>query len=567
MRPLLAILLLVTISATAPAETPYPITADSVYKHIAVLASDSLEGRETGEIGEWKAAQYIISVLQSAGLQPRGEHGSWLQPFEFTRSISPGPKSRLLVNNQELKLGDEYQPLPQSGNLSFSFTDIVPVDYGIVTEDSAYNDYSEKIVAGKVVLIKRFAPDAQANPHVDFDRYSSLSDKIAMAVARKAAAVLFYTPPGQDDTLPVTGVTHVASQAIPVIFLRQAALRRLGLDSTAPALTALAGETELVRVRDTGYNVIGYLPGKSDTAIVLGAHYDHLGWGGAASRYQGAEKMIHYGADDNGSGSAGLLELARYYASRHEQVQHTVLFAAFSGEEKGILGSGYFTRHMTVDSSKIRLMINMDMIGRLKDQENGLAVFGVGTAAEFKPWFDSLKTDSLKLTFREPGTGPSDHTAFYNMGIPVLHFFTGAHEDYHKPADVVEKIDLNGVATVAGMVAAVVDHFDRTPSPLTFQKTKDPDEGKRRASFKVTLGIMPDYTAEVKGVKVDGVSADKPAERAGILKGDVVIKIGSYPIEDIYNYMSALGKFQKGDSARVQLLRGTDTLEVNVVFK
>ncbi|MEW6049458.1 MAG: M28 family peptidase [Candidatus Zixiibacteriota bacterium] len=567
MHKLLLALAIYLVPCLSTAANQYVISTDSIHRHIAILASDSLEGRETGEPGEWKAAQYITRVFGAAGLQPNGDNGTFLQAFEFIKRIDPGPKNRLVLNGQDLKISEEFQPLPQSANGPFSFDQVVDVNYGIVTEDSTYNDYAGKDITGKAVLVRRFAPSAESNPHVDFDKYSSLSDKISSAVNRKAAAILFLTPSDKDDTLPATGATHMAAKDIPIVFIRRAALERLGLNLDSPDIRSVSGETELIRVRDTGYNVLGLVRGRSDTTIVVGAHYDHLGWGGINSRYQGTEKKIHYGADDNGSGSAGLLELSRYFASRKEQLHHSVLFMAFSGEEEGILGSSYFAKHPTINVSRILMMANMDMIGRLRDQESGLAIFGTGTAAEFKSYFDSLKVDSLKLTFREPGTGPSDHTAFYNQGIPVLHFFTGAHEDYHRPEDVVEKIDLNGVATVANLVADVVTHFDGQTASLTFQKTKDPDEGKRRSSFSVTLGIMPDYVAEVKGVKVDGVSPDKPAERAGILKGDVIFRMGSFAIEDIYGYMSALGKFKKGDSTVISLERGTDTLEVTVVFK
>ena len=544
----------------------YDISADSIHKHIAVLASDSLEGREVGEPGEWKAATYLIGEFKSIGLLPKGANGQYLQPFDFIKKINLGPKNKLVIDGKELRLNDEFIPMQQSSNSSFKFSEIVSVGYGIKTEDSSYNDYAGKDVAGKAVLIERFSPKAETNPKVDFTKYESFTDKIAMAINQKAAGIFFVSPQGQDDSLPPTGITHVTPKDIPIIYLKRAGLERLGIKPDSAVLASASGETELIPVQDTGYNVVGYLTGKSDTTIIIGAHYDHLGYGGPASRYTGKERLIHHGADDNGSGTAGLIELARHFATRKENLQHSILFIAFSGEEAGILGSSWYVRHWTIDSSKVRMMLNMDMIGRLRDQENGLAIFGTGTATEFKNYFDSLKVDSVKLTFREPGTGPSDHTAFYNSQIPVLHFFTGAHEDYHKPSDVVEKIDFAGTVRVVNVVANVATHFDQYPHNLTFQRTKDPEEGKRRSQFSVTLGVMPDYVAQVKGLKVDGVSPDKPAERAGIKKGDVIIKLGQLPIDDIYAYMAALGKFKKGDSTTVFLQRGPDTLKLPVVF-
>ena len=230
------------------------------------------------------------------------------------------------------------------------------------------------------------------------------------------------------------------------------------------------------------------------------------------------------------------------------------------------MGSNHNSKHMTIDSSKVRMMINMDMIGRLSEQENGLAIFGTGTCAEFKQYFDSLETDELKLTTKEMGTGPSDHTAYYNRDIPVLHFFTGAHEDYHKPSDIAERIDIGGIATILGLLKRVVNHFDKLESPLEFLRTKDENSDRRRTAFSVTLGVMPDYIAEVAGLTIDGITPDKPAERAGIKKGDTIIKMGKYVIDDIYAYMNALGKFRKGDTTTVMVERGTDTLQLLVDF-
>jgi len=554
--------LIAALACLASPDQLYVFRPEQVAHHIEILASDSLEGREIGTIGEWKAAQYIVSVFKDAGLEPAGSEG-YLQPFEFTKRIDFGKNCRLTINGHSLELGVEYVPLEYSASAQFDFTEIVPVDFGIRTDDSSYDDYTGKNVEGKAVLIKRYAPPAERNPHVDFDRYNTFPDKIRIALEHKAAGIFFVTPVFEDDTLMGFGVLRVSPKDIPIIFVKRRALERLGIPLDSPAIASASGEVELVTVRDTGYNVLGLLPGTSDTTIILGAHYDHLGWGGPASRYTGTERAIHPGADDNASGTAALLELARWFVGGRNR--HPILFAAFSGEEAGVLGSSYYARHWTVDSSKVRLMLNMDMIGRLKDQHNGLAVFGTGTAAEFKPYFDSLKVDSMRLSFLEPGTGPSDHVAFYNSGIPVLHFFTGAHEDYHKPSDTPDKIDYDGLVRVTELAASVVRHFDSLP-PLTFQRTKGTDEGKRRAEYKVTLGIMPDYTTPAKGLAVGGVTPDRPAEKAGIRKGDVVIKLGMIGIEDIYSYMSALSKFNKGDSTTVVVVRAKDTLSLPLVF-
>ena len=570
-RAILALLTVVSMNLApdSSAADTYQINPDSLLKHISVLAADSLEGREVGEPGELKAAEYLRSIFQSSSIEPMGADGGFFQPFDFIKRIDHGEDNRLAVNGVELQLNEEFLPLKHSASTSFSFDEVVDVDYGIKTGDGhgAYDDYDGKEVDGKAVLIRRYAPSSEDNPHIDFDKYSSLTDKVRTAIEHKAAAVLFITPEDQDDTLSTIGSSHVTPKDIPIIFLRRKALEKLGLDITRPALTSLEGETELIKTRDTTRNVVGYLPTDNDTTVIIGAHFDHLGWGTSTSLYRGEEKMIHNGADDNGSGCAALLELARYYSSVRDQLKYSMLFIGFTGEEAGILGSSYFARNMTIDSSKVRMMINLDMIGRLKDQENGLAILGTGTCLEFKAYFDSLQYDDLKLAFKESGTGPSDHTAFYNRKIPVLYFFTGAHSDYHKPSDDVELIDLDGIVKVTDIITDIVGHFDQYDGALTFQKTKDDGSGKRRSQFSVTLGIMPDYIAEVKGLRVDGVIPDRPGERAGLLEGDIVIKMGEFDISDIYDYMNALGKYRKGDSIMVVVERAADTLSLPVVFK
>ena len=564
-----AVVCVIVVQASFAANAPYEITSDSVYQHIAVLASDSLEGREIGEPGEWKAAVYIAKVLQEAGLQPWGNNETYFQDFEFIKRIDFTPNNSLIVNGQPLQLHEEFVPMRQSASAKFDFREIVRVDYGIkVPEDEGtYDDYAGKEVEGKAVLIKRYSPSADDNPHIDFGKYESLTDKIQTAIEHNVAGIFIITPENQDDTLATVGPSYIHMKEVPIVFIRRKGLERLGLNLARPEITSIQGETELTKTRDSGYNVVASLPAANDTTVIIGAHYDHLGWGSTGSRYMGEEKLVHNGADDNASGVAALLELARYYADRRDELKYSLIFVAFSGEESGILGSNTFAKGTTVDSGKVRMMLNMDMIGRLKDQENGLAIFGTGTCAEFKSFFDSLTTDSVKLTLKESGTGPSDHTPFYNRKIPVLHFFTGAHDDYHKPSDDVDKIDTKGIVRVADIVSEVVDYFDKYPGQLTFQKTKDSSEGKRRSQFSVTLGIMPDYIAEVRGLKVDGVSPDRPGDKAGLREGDVIIKMGDIIVNDIYDYMSALGKFRKGDSIVVDVERGTDTLNLDVVFQ
>jgi hypothetical protein len=560
------ILLIIIVSYCSA--NSYEISSDSIFKHISILADDSLEGRQVGEIGEYKAGLYIQNFFQTNGLQPMGTEG-YFQAYDFIKSIDLGQKNHLIVNGIELSINEEFRPMKQSGSMKFEFSEIINVDYGIKTGDdsNAYNDYQGFDVEGKAVLIKRYAPSSEDNPHIDFEKYSSLSSKISTAIDHNAACVIFITPAEHDDTMKTLTPAHIYPKEIPIIYLRRKALERLELDLNNPALKSLTGEIELVRTRDTAQNVIGFLDNNNDTTIIIGAHYDHLGWGGPSSLYTGQEKQIHNGADDNASGVSAMLELARYYSNNKDKLNYSILFLAISGEEAGLLGANNFAKNMTIDSSKVRMMINMDMIGRLKDQKNGLAILGTGTCEEFKSYFDSLKYEDIKLSLKESGTGPSDHTIFYNRGIPVLHLFTGAHNDYHKPSDDADKIDSEGILKVTKFVRQLVEHFDSLGDQLTFTKTKDPDSGKRRAQYSVTLGIMPDYVAEVKGLQVDGVVDDRPGQRAGIIEGDIIIKMGEITINDIYDYMNALGKFRKGDTTSVVVSRNQEEVELTVIFE
>jgi hypothetical protein len=313
------------------------------------------------------------------------------------------------------------------------------------------------------------------------------------------------------------------------------------------------------------YNLVGYIDNNAATTVVIGAHYDHLGLGNQGSSLDAnPQNKIHNGADDNASGVAGVIELARHFQTNKIKESTNFLFLCFSGEELGLYGSKYFTENPTIDLSKVTYMINMDMIGRLDLATKSVAVSGTGTSAVWETLLKSLATDKLQIKTDSAGVGPSDHTSFYLKNIPVLHFFTGSHIDYHKPSDDVEKINFEGEKEILQLIIKLIEKLDKQPK-LAFLPTKNKSMGSAR-SFKVTMGVMPSYTSSEEGLKVDGVSDGKPAQKAGILTGDLIIQIGTYPIKDIQNYMDALGKFEKGQVAPVKVKRGTEILELNVTF-
>ncbi|MFD1062637.1 M28 family peptidase [Winogradskyella litorisediminis] len=315
----------------------------------------------------------------------------------------------------------------------------------------------------------------------------------------------------------------------------------------------------------TGRNVIGFIDNNAENNIVIGAHYDHLGFGGEGSLYREKDKAVHNGADDNASGVAVMLNLADRLKLRNETAEtkdnNNYLFMAFSGEEMGLLGSNYFSKNPTIDTKSINYMINMDMVGRMK-ADSTLAVYGVGTSPMFKQTLKA-NNEKFKLVENESGVGPSDHTSFYLIDIPVLHFFTGQHEDYHKPGDDSEKLNYGGMNLISDYIFTIITDLNDN-GKLAFRKTKNESEEVPR--FKVGLGVVPDYLFDGKGMRIDGTREDTPASNAGLQKGDIVIKLGDADVTDMMSYMKALSTFEKGDETSISVKRGEDIIETTVKF-
>jgi hypothetical protein len=315
----------------------------------------------------------------------------------------------------------------------------------------------------------------------------------------------------------------------------------------------------------TGHNVIGFLDNKAENTIVIGAHYDHLGFGGEGSLYRGEEKAIHNGADDNASGVAVMLNLASRLKIKNDTAQvkdnNNYLFMAFSGEEMGLLGSNYFSKNPTIDGASINYMINMDMVGKLK-ADSTLAIYGTGTSPILKQTLNA-NNESFKLVTNESGVGPSDHTSFYLIDVPVLHFFTGQHEDYHKPSDDTEKLNYEGMYYISDYIASIIADLNDN-GELAFRKTKNESDSAPR--FKVGLGVVPDYLFDGKGMRIDGTREDTPAFRSGLQKGDIVVKLGDSLVTDMMSYMRALSVFEKGDQADITVERKEATIDTVVSF-
>ena len=312
--------------------------------------------------------------------------------------------------------------------------------------------------------------------------------------------------------------------------------------------------------RIVGRNVVGFIDHRAKTTVVIGAHYDHLGYGSHGSLHAG-EPEIHNGADDNASGIAVMLQLAEQLRSGPKS--NNYLFIAFSGEERGLWGSNYFTKEPTLQLENVNYMINMDMVGRL-NEENTLAINGTGTSPVWNDVLESLSNGRFKLVLSESGVGPSDHTSFYLKDIPVLHFFTGQHDDYHKPSDDADKVNYEGMEQIGIYISALISNLD-DDGKLKFTKTKDPDPSSS-PRFSVTLGVVPDYLFDGEGMRISGVKEGRTADIAGMLEGDIVIKMGKIEVTDMQSYMEGLASFKKGDKTTVVVKRGEKTLKKTVKF-
>ncbi len=537
-----------------------PLTNDQIKAklkmHISTMASDEFEGREAGTEGEKKASDYISKEFKKIGLSKKGTN-AYLQEFSFTEGARLGTSNQLIVNINRYTLNDDFYPLPYSSNGVITGY-VVRVGHGIVDDQLRRNDYlGTGNINKKIFVIESGTPDGN-NPHGKFGDGTDLRKKIDIAIAKGALAVIFINSDSTQDDPKADWKFRISPSSIPVMFAKGQAAKVLK-DSVVTNCTL---GTEIEKIERKGHNVIGCIDNGAAHTIVIGAHYDHLGYGDEGSLYRG-EKAIHNGADDNASGTAALIELARYVKVSGLK-KNNYLFIAFSGEEKGLLGSNYFVKHPTIDLKSVSYMLNMDMVGRLKPDEKVLIINGSGTTARWKTLLDSVSVDNIKLKETESGVGPSDHTSFYLQDIPVLHFFSGTHSDYHKPSDDEDKINYEGAVSITVIIKNILQKTD-SPEKLIFSKTNDSDN-EDAPKFKVTLGVVPDYAFEGEGMRIDGVTDDRPASKAGLEPGDIVIQLGEYKVLDMMSYMKALSKFSKGETTKVKVLRNHQELEKDITF-
>jgi aminopeptidase YwaD len=513
---------------------------------ISYLSNDKLEGRRSGTSGETLASDYIIAAFSKTGLKPLGDSGTWRQQFEIYdgRDIS---RTRFTINNILLALNSEYIPL------SFSASGKVDGSPAIALQESGSPWFYD---------LKEVVEASSSNPHFDMDKV--LREKTRLFAGKGASAVIFYNSSKTDDGIIFDPAEGIKPEKIPALYVTRAGRKKYLKDISQTLDVEI--DVEMEEKKRWGHNVVGWLDNGAPYTVIIGAHYDHLGFGeDGNSLYRGSEKMIHPGADDNASGTAGLIEMGRLL-KKTKGLKSNYLFVAFSGEESGLIGSKYFIEHSPVAISKISYMLNMDMIGRLNDSTHVLTIGGYGTS----PLWSGLITGTLNkkifvLNADSSGTGPSDHTSFYLKNIPVLFFFTGIHPDYHKPTDKADKINYTGELQVIKLIYAITQKMDGMNKPV-FAKTRDKQFGVAPA-FNVTLGIMPDYSFPGSGLRIDAISDGRPAEKAGLKTGDIITRLGDYSVISLQTYMGALSKFNRGDQTTVVFLRGNEEMKAAVQFK
>lgn len=546
LNTLLLLLLTVHFATAQKTKKTDKAVIANLHQHIEYLASDKLEGRRTGTNGEKLAMEYISDQFKSIGLVPKGAE-DYYQPFDVNDGKQMNSSTELRINNESLVIIKDFFVFPFSPNKKIEASPAIAV---------------KETGVPWFIDLKDVLEENNNNPHFDLQEFIKTSAN--KAKDKGATGIICYNTSSVDDKLAFDPKDRSEKTAIPVVYVFKEATQKYFNDPTASLKIRLV--TDIGEKKRIGHNVIGYINNGAATTVVLGAHFDHLGYGeDGGSRLTTGEHLIHNGADDNASGTAALIELARMLKMSKAK-NNNYLFIAFSGEELGLFGSKYFTEHPTIDLGKVDYMINMDMVGRLNDSSKVVTIGGYGTSPQWSETFSSFNKKKVDIIFRydSSGTGPSDHTSFYRKDIPVLFYFTGLHVDYHKPTDDFDKINYPGELLVIKNIYTVIESLNNK-NKLAFTKTRE-TQTTTSARFSVSLGIMPDYTFAGTGVRADGVSDGKPAQKAGLLAGDIIIQLGEHNITSLENYMQALGKFKKGDKTKVKFKRGNEVKEAEVEF-
>jgi aminopeptidase YwaD len=616
--------LILSLSAQTTKQTaPKPDLAEqNLRKHVGYLASDKLTGRRTGEQGATFAAGYVANMFANYMLKAgvvqttNGKtKAGYLQPFPYVTGVTLGNGNRLMIttpkSNQLVNVKGDWMPFGSSPNADISNAETVFAGYGIISTEPKVDDYAGLDVRGKTVLAIDGNTD-NGNPQSPLQRFN-IHAKAKIAKDRGAVALILISRESKFENDKATALKYDATfgeTAIPVIIVSRAVGATIfGSGDELRAAEKFPAEhrqnikvllkIDVTKKSTDTYNVIGVLEGTDpvlkNEAIIIGAHYDHLGRGGAGSLAANSQE-IHHGADDNASGTSALIELARQFTTAKNN-KRTIIFIAFSGEEEGLLGSNFYVNNPVFPLNKTVAMINMDMVGRLKD--NNLTIGGIGTASEWRNLVTSKQptnlgkievpgnpppslpvsigisggiivskqadTTAFNLQLNEDGFGPSDHSSFYGKQIPVLFFFTGTHTDYHKPTDTADKINYEGLKRITNYVAEIVRAIDQNPIKPTYTLAKSSGTGEDRRGFSISLGTIPNYADSNDGLLLDGVRDNSPAAKAGIKAGDKIIKLAGKEIRNVSDYTFVLGEMKPDVEYEVIVLRVGAKLSLKII--
>ncbi len=547
MKKLLPVLLLVPVLSFSQSKKKKRLAEEkanaelvaNLTAHVQFLADDKLEGRRAGSKGEELAMQYIIGQYKQMGIEPAGTNG-YVQEFEINEGRQIDPVTQLKVDGKTLQVNEDYLPL------AFSAMKTVTGSPAMALSEAKQPWFKD---------IKEVLEENKTNPH--FDVEEEIKKTVNTVAAKGATALFVYNTSAVTDNILFNKNDKNPSVKIPVIYITKEGYRKYFSDNAATLdINLIVSFSDKKRIAK---NVVAFINNHAANTVILGAHYDHLGFGEDKNALDTGH-IIHNGADDNASGTAALIELARML-KKNAPAHNNYLIINFSGEELGLFGSKYWSEHPTTVITP-NYMINMDMVGRY-DTSHKLTIGGYGTSPTWGEVFAAEK-NNLIVKFDSTGSGPSDHATFYRKDMPVLFLFTGSHSDYHKATDRWNKINYDGEKDIVKMVYHVIESTDNK-GKLAFTKTNDPQAG-RNMKMGVTLGVIPDYGFTGTGLRIDGVSPGKIAEKAGLQAGDVLLQLGEYKFVDIYSYMSAMTKFNKGDKTSLRIKRGSEEKTFDIVF-
>lgn len=584
---LLPLFFLATLQSPAQESTAL---VEDLERMVRYLSSDELEGRRTGTRGNLLAAGYIAGEFAALGLEPVG--GRYLHDFSFLRGVEIGeklegqivaPPFRTPTTGSPVRTlvpGSEFRPLGFSDNGWFS-GDLVFVGYGISAPDDGYDDYEGVDVTGRIALMLRYSPDGD-DLHGALTRHGSFVSKAMTAKEKGATGILIVDVPAEGETsglIPLAMMRGFRNAGIGAATVHPNVFDGIDLGSGA-TLSEVAREiraqrspqsfvmegwkasfgVDLVYDEVPAPNVLGMIPGidpdLKEEIIVVGGHFDHLGHGGHGSLHGGRAPEIHNGADDNASGTAAVIALAESWMKRGDN-RRTLIFMAFNGEEEGLLGSADLVLNAPFDVEKVAAMINLDMVGRMN--ENEVVVQGTGTSGAWEEILEDANRKKLTLKGVPDGFGPSDHSSFYAQEIPVLFFFTGLHDDYHRPSDDWDLVNYEGLAKIVGLVDRVIGEIDEGDERPDYVNVPRRSSGTN-VRLKVVLGIIPDYGFGGEGLRITGVSEGGAAEKGGLRNGDIIVGLNGKEVNGIEAYMAALQSVEPGDDVEVVVERNGEKI-------